>query len=81
MTPIAMLISGLRRRTPEADSAPALAAEPPRSLSPHGRRRAICAYAAQGLSRDEIVRRTRFAYDAVALLVPAGTEDGAGELA
>ena len=81
MTPIAMLISGLRRRTPAADVAAVPAADPQRPLSPRARRRAICAYAAQGLSREEIVRRTRFAYDAVALLVPAEPLRDAGALA
>jgi hypothetical protein len=33
------------------------------------------------LSREEIVRRTRFAYDAVALLVPAEPLRDAGALA
>jgi hypothetical protein len=77
MTPaMAMLYAAARgadrpktnaRRRGSAPAGPGAAASP---LPPYARRAAITAYAAAGLSREEIVRRTRLSYDAVAVLVP-----------
>lgn len=81
MTTLALLIASVRgkprRARPARLSAPVApsAAEPrsgalPPAMPPYARRATIHVYAAQGMSREEIVRRTGFAYDAVALLVP-----------
>ena len=78
MTPLAILLSAMRgagRRgraptgAPDA-TAPAGRADLRPSVVPaYVRRATIYAFSAQGLSRDEIVRRTGFAYDAVTMLM------------
>ena len=75
MTPVTMLMAaalgkGRTARTPARRSAPRSTGSVTSALPPFARRGAITAYAAAGMSRDEIVRRTRLPYDAVALLVP-----------
>ena len=75
MTPIAALLSAMRgssRRAPPSTAA-ADGRLSPTVVPTYVRRATIFAFAAQGLSREEIVRRTGFAYDAVAMLVDERT--------
>jgi hypothetical protein len=78
MTPVAILLNAMRGRRPRP-AAPREVCPPatrptrltPSVVPPYVRRATIYSLAAQGLSCDEIVRRTGFAYDAVAMLVAA----------
>ncbi|HUX32337.1 MAG TPA: hypothetical protein VMV51_00585 [Gemmatimonadaceae bacterium] len=78
MTPLAMLLSAIRgggRRgraptgEPEATVPTGRPGLRPSVVPAYVRRATIYAFSAQGLSRDEIVRRTGFAYDAVTMLM------------